>query len=270
MLGAADRVSAGALGTASWLGGTDGAFSELNRDRPELDGLEGLSWSMQPQVHATDELSMAETLPAQAMTVATARSFAPGRALAVSPVTLQPRHQASPDPRQATLFAAGWTVGSLASLLGSEIASVTWYELVGPGGLLDRHDRPTTGDWPAWASGAVFPLWHVFADLGDRAAGGSLPVPSSDRDVVAMGIRFPDRLRLLVANLRPDPVECRLVVGDAPWARLRVLDHDTIDDALRQPETFHEHTDPVPVGGGRVALRLGAFASVMVEAGTRS
>ena len=84
----------------------------------------------------------------------------------------------------------------------------------------------------------------------------------------ALGIRFPDRLRVLVANLRPEPVECRLVMGDAPWARVRVLDHGTVDGAMRDPEAFRERTAPVAVGGGRVALRLGAFATAMVEAGT--
>ena len=115
----------------------------------------------------------------------------------------------------------------------------------------------------------MFPLWHVFADLGDRASARPVPMPSPHRDVAAFGLRFGDRLRVLVANLRLDPVECRLVVGDAPWARLRVLDHTTFETAMRDPNGFRERTVPVVVGGGRVALRLGAFATAMIEAGSR-
>ena len=74
--------------------GSDANFNELNRNRPEQTPASGLVWSMNPQVHASDELSLVENLEGQGETVRTARSFAPGLSLHVSPLTLRPRYNA--------------------------------------------------------------------------------------------------------------------------------------------------------------------------------
>ena len=72
-------------------GGTNANFTELNRARPPVEALDLLCYSINPQVHAFDNASLAETLAAQAATVASARQFAGGLPLAITPVTLRPR-----------------------------------------------------------------------------------------------------------------------------------------------------------------------------------
>ena len=57
-------------------GGTDMYFCELNRTRPDVERMDGVFWSMNPQVHAFDDLSVMETPEAQGEQVRTARAFA--------------------------------------------------------------------------------------------------------------------------------------------------------------------------------------------------
>ena len=114
-------------------GGTDGDFAELNRDRPPEGVFTELVYAMNPQVHAFDDDSLVQTLAAQATTVVTARSFAGDLPVVVSPVTLRQRFNPAAssdepaavaagslppavDPRQMSLFGAGWMLGSIAAL----------------------------------------------------------------------------------------------------------------------------------------------------------
>ena len=74
--------------------GTNVYFNELNRHRLPPGRAAGLAWSVNPQIHAFDDLSLMENLQAQPATIATARFFAPGTALFVTPITLRPRFNA--------------------------------------------------------------------------------------------------------------------------------------------------------------------------------
>ena len=99
------RQVARTLGSCALLGGTDGDFAELNRDRPAAGAFDGLTYAMNPQVHAFDDKSLAETLTAQATTVATARSFAGDRPVIISPVTLRQRFNPSATDAPAPVLA---------------------------------------------------------------------------------------------------------------------------------------------------------------------
>jgi D-apionolactonase len=116
-------------------GGTDDWFVELNRARPDVARLDGIAWSVTPQVHGSDELTMVEGLAAQTDQLTSARAFADGRALLVGPVTLRPRSE-EPDPRQGSAFAAAWTAASIAAQAAGGAWSVTYYETHGPGGVV--------------------------------------------------------------------------------------------------------------------------------------
>src|SRR5262249_42243488 len=134
--------------------------------------------SMNPQIHAFDELSLVEALEAQAETVRSANAFCGATPLAVTPITLRPRFNAvatveeaateatlpwEVDPRQMSLFGAAWTLGSVASLAPTGVESLTYFETTGPRGLLECEERPL----PAFPStaGELFPLFHVLADV---------------------------------------------------------------------------------------------------------
>lgn len=91
-----------------------------------------MTYSVNPQVHAFENIDLVETLLTQAVTVESAHAFSGGLPVMVSPVTLKmrsnpnatgPAQDALPgtlppsvDSRQMALFGAAWTVGSIRSL----------------------------------------------------------------------------------------------------------------------------------------------------------
>ena len=68
-------------------GGTKLFFAEINRDPPECAAMDGLVYSINPQVHACDDTSLIENLEAQADTVQSARALCADLPIFISPVT---------------------------------------------------------------------------------------------------------------------------------------------------------------------------------------
>ncbi|GAB3768253.1 hypothetical protein GCM10028818_02360 [Spirosoma horti] len=142
-------------------GGTDDNFAELNRHRLDFSLVDFVFYSINPQVHAYDDLTMTENIAGQPETVFSARLFSGDKSIHISPVTLLPRYttlagaaierlNAPADRRQTTDFGAEWTRRSLSALTKAGAASVTYYQTHGPGGLVN-------GD-------TVYPLFSAFAD----------------------------------------------------------------------------------------------------------
>lgn len=264
-------------------GGTDGDFAELNRDRPSHDAFDGLSYAMNPQVHAFDDDSLVETLAAQATTVETARSFSRGRPVIVSPVTLRQRFNpaatgepspvqegslpSSVDARQASLFTAGWTLGSIASLAGAGAASATYFETVGWRGVMETTRGPLpNGRFPS-RPGMVFPVFHVLADLAGRHGTDRLDgVSAAPGQLALLGLADGAKTRALVANLTHGPVE--VAVGPLPGkvASVRILDERTLTDAVFVPSRYRRVSDHAPLRNGVLRATLRPFGYLRVDA----
>ena len=135
------------MGGAPFAGGSDQFYSDVNRAPPPEDGLDAVCFGLCPQVHAADDASLMENLPALADCVETARILRPGRPIAVSPVTLVPRLGPYPggapvpgglpgavDVRQFGLFGASWTLGAVGWLAGVGTESATFFETAGAQG----------------------------------------------------------------------------------------------------------------------------------------
>ncbi|WP_247232064.1 hypothetical protein [Telluribacter sp. SYSU D00476] len=149
--------------------GTNEFFTELNRNRPGTGHFDFVGYSLNPQVHATDTRSLIENVSAQQYTIATAGTFAEGKSIHVSPVTLKLRQYPdeenhsgtglppSADDRQFTELAAAWTLLSLRYLSGAD--QITYYETVGIKGVLPSE---IVEDW-ATAS----PLYQYLKALKD-------------------------------------------------------------------------------------------------------
>jgi D-apionolactonase len=268
---AARRQLGDALAGARFAGGTDLWFAQINRMRPDPTAMDGVAWSVTPQVHGTDSLTVMEGVTAEADQVASARAFAPGLELLVGPLTLRPRYNPaaadaaaqalnpppeSVDPRQGELFAAAFTAGSLAQLAGAGATSVTLYEVGGPRGVLAE-------------DGGVLPCWHPIADLaawaGRAVLASTSPQPLA---VQALAVRDPDRgtTGLLVANLRDRPTEVRLDGVPAGTASVRVLDAQTRAGACADPTGFRAGGARRETADGSLTLDLGehAVATVLV------
>ena len=144
--------------------GTDYNFTEVNRNRV-LPGVPGfVSYGIQPQEHAFDDLSLIENLAAQADTVRTLRHVYGHSCRAhLSPVTFKKRfnpyatdpaqrvipEDAQVDERQYTAFGAVWTLGSIKNLTMAGAGSATYFRGVGKLGI--------AGEDPG-----LFPVFEAF------------------------------------------------------------------------------------------------------------
>lgn len=257
-------------------GGTNRYFTELNRDRPKAGELDMAAYSFNPQVHTFDNASMVETFEGQRWTVLTARDFARSLPVAVGPVTLKPRSRAaaepgelppSVDPRQASLFGAAWTLGSLAALAGAGVHSVTYYETTGWLGVMETEQgSPLPERFPS-RPGCVFPLYHVFDAFGEYAGGEVFPVVASDPLAVAgLLVRKAGKLRALVANLTDVPQEVA-VTGLPDFVSLHPLDEANLVPSCRAPEVARMKTGQFATARrGEHRLKLPAYGLARIDA----
>jgi hypothetical protein len=225
-------------------GGTDRSFVELNRRPPSRDeGLDLLVFALNPQVHAFDDATLVENLATPRWIADTARAFAGGTPLGISPVTLRPREDPRPassreagerpltdDPRQSTAFAAAWTLGFVAAAADAGFASLTLFELVGPRGVTQE--------------GEAFPVLRALADLAARPGAAALHACSRRPErVQALALGSREGVRLFLANvtLEPHPVRVeglsgrvrRAALGDAApdgegALELELLPHEVV------------------------------------------
>jgi hypothetical protein len=232
---------------ATLYAGANKFFTELNRNRPNaatLKLLDGLCYSCNPQVHAFDNTSIAEAPEAQAETIRTYKTFSKGKPLVISAITLKPRWSLGDngpepaetvneyDPRQTSLFGAGWTVATLKNITQADgVHSITLYETAGLRGVLDR----TT----------VFPMYHVLADVAEFGGKAVATKTSDALKVDGIALRNGKRMRVLLANLTNDTQSVSLK-GLGTKARIKLLDATTAEAAMRQPEKFRARTgDPL-------------------------
>jgi D-apionolactonase len=261
--------------TVSIGAGTDVFFTELNRERVKTDGVEFISYPVNPQVHAFDNATMAENTGAQAYTVESARHYFNGLPVHVSPVTLRPRLAddlemtdglpADADIRQTTLFGAAWTLASLAHLSSAGADSITYFEVVGPKGIIGS-SQPLKGS--EWSSGQnnLFPIYHVLKCFLKHKSATWLPFSSTrSLDVKAFGFREGRQTRILLANLSNRSIPVRLEYPASQYKRV-VLDGDHVADSYRDEQYLEDKLQQAkPVAGGLPGFELGSHAIVYTE-----
>ncbi|MBI4664538.1 MAG: hypothetical protein HY735_37575 [Verrucomicrobia bacterium] len=252
--------------------GTNAYFVELNRARPACDSWTLPCYSVIPQVHAFDNITMAENLAGQAGTVESLQQFCRQPAV-ISPITLRPRFNpdatgddavtgseelpVSVDVRQMSLFGAGWTLGSVARLAAAgNVHSLTYYETTGWRGVVETElGSPLPAKFHS-IPGGVFPVYHVFGDL----AGYDRICPThSSHPLQVEGLTLLDaqnRRRILVASLIDEPQEIKIKTGTCR-AQVRYLDETNAEEAMRNPEAFRAQTgQAVESVSGKIELKL--------------
>lgn len=255
--------------------GTNADLYQFNLQRPPT-GADFVCWSMNPQVHAFDCSSLAETPEAAAHQLRSMQQYVPGTPLVVSPITLKPRFNPlalgpeaenplpdtlpSPvDARQRSLFGAAWTVGMLKALAENGAASVTFFETTGWRGVMESAAGSPLPEYFPSRPGEVFPLFHVLADVAEFTGGESIATRSDD-EVAALLLRRVGPWRLLLANLGASPRRVQLD-GLPRFTRLRRLDEDTAALAATDPFEFRGHWQP----HAGDTLTLPAFGFVTLE-----
>ena len=161
--------------------GTNANFAELNRSRPGETGNDCVCYSIHPQEHASDNLTLVENLESQFHSVRSARKIAGNKKILISPVNIQRRFNANTgfvelpgtesgpppqiDSRMMSLLGACWTAGSLKNLCQAGADSLTYYENAGERGIFQGESDPL---WPLQfpsKKGMIFPVFHVFRFL---------------------------------------------------------------------------------------------------------
>lgn len=260
-------------------GGTDLNFAELNRSRPDVAAMDAVAFPITPQIHAADEDSMVETAEGVRAVIQTARSFAAGRPVVVSPISLRPRFNpdepdgqdgpaetlpGNTDPRQMSLFGACWALVTMKALAEEGASATTWFETTGPRGVIDGDTaQPGSSPFPAHP-GLVFPVYHVLRDVCEFGGAPLLACTGDPLRTAAIAVRRGDRSAILVANLRPEPlaVEVRLPRRLRPsGVRIRRLNTVTATTAMLSPESFRRQAQapagaPLHGAPGAASLRV--------------
>jgi hypothetical protein len=283
VLAAAHHSLDGVIGGAQFAAGTDTDFIFVQRTPPPLDQIDLLTFSINPQVHAFDNASLVETLGTQATAVQSAHALAGGKPVMVSPVTLKMRYNAyatappAPTPpgqlpanvdvRQMSLFAAGWTLGSIAALTAAGAESATYYETTGWRGVLETDEGSSVPDKFRSLPGGLFPLYYVLAGLADFARGQALAAHSSDPlAVVGLALAKDGQRRVLLANVTPEPQRVE-VAGLSGSVQIRYLDERNAEAAMLDSAAFELSASEVQAeSSGRLSLELLPYAIAQLDA----
>jgi hypothetical protein len=115
-------------------------------------------------------------------------------------------------------------------------------------------------------SGAVFPLYHVLADLGEFANGAVIPAKSSDPlRLDGLVLHKDHKNRLLLANLSPKAQTVK-VSALGSTVRLRILDERNAEEAMTSPEKFRSQQGEVQnTAKGDLEVELLPFAIARLD-----
>lgn len=133
--------------------GTYTNFTEINRNRKVLANTNFIGYAVHPQEHAFDHLSLIENLEAQADTVTSTRNIYASVEVFISSLTLRRRcnpnalddkdrycsNDQKSDPRQISLWAGGWALGSLKYLSESGAFAINCFQTAGRQGLCNEN-----------------------------------------------------------------------------------------------------------------------------------
>lgn len=272
---------AAVLPEASFVGGTEIYFTEINRTRPDHATWDGVCFSLTPQIHAFTDVDVVENLDAQAETVRSARVLAAGKPVVVSPITIRRRvnfHSAeappetppgelpdSVDVRQSALLGAAWTAGSLKYVSEAGADAVTYYESTGWRGVVERASGSPLPEKFRSRGGDAFPLYHPLADGTAWRGQEVLDCRSADPlAAVGLAVRAGDgRVRLLVANLTPRVQEI-VVAPMRGTVVLRRLNAATAERAAAEPDAFRRESERAEAVD-ELALSLEPYEVVRID-----
>lgn len=227
-------------------GGVMTHFTELNRHPPPRDGIDFVTHTTCPIVHAADDESVMQTLQALPWVFASAWQLTNAPAYFIGPSAIglrlhpagagpapNPRGlrvpMAGSDPRQRGLFGAAYYAGYAAQAARAGIEVLTLGALTGPSGVVASPGSCAVPG-PMHAPACVYPAFHVLrwlAEAQGRPRLGCSAHPGTAVDAFAFAA---DAQRVLIlANVTERPQLVHLLA--APHARAQVLASDNVREA---------------------------------------
>lgn len=174
-------------------GGTYAYYAELNRAEEIASSLEFISFTISPQVHAFDDLSLLENLYPQEIVTVDARKKT-GKPVQIGAVTLPQRlnfvstgkegsHSMTSniptDSRQSSVFGALWTLGSIVSLSKGAAEAVTYFQLFGQHGIM-KQNLQTKADSEVYDTEVErYPVYDVLKEIFSLGTREIIPINSN-------------------------------------------------------------------------------------------
>jgi len=230
--------------------GVNAYFAELNRSQPTIEQADFVSFTVCPQVHAFDDMSLVENLEAQAQVVQSAKILFPEKPIFISPVTLKQRFNvvatsaepetalgrlpSSVDVRQRSVFAAAWTLGSIKFLAQAGAQLITYYETVSWKGWMQGEQKPANQDLFAAEANEIFPIYKVLKKLSGYSQVAQ-SVSSHPLTVDGLVVCSEEKIKLFLFNFTAKDIEIRLeeLVGstlpDASKGKVRIKANDWVE-----------------------------------------
>lgn len=223
-------------------GGMLSYFTELNRKRVPADQLDFITHCTNPIVHASDDLSVMQSLEALPFITRSVRAIYGAKPYRIGPSTIPMRQNpygsatkqnldmlriamADRDPRHNALLAAAWAVGYAARVASAGLDQLVLSALAGPFGLIAGEGEPV-------AEGGRRPLFHVVKALAAMAGLSSIHTDAVDdtRLAILAARSSSGKATGLAANLTPATVSVDIAAlcEDSPLA---ILDANSITAA---------------------------------------
>jgi hypothetical protein len=206
------RGFAGAL-----LAGARSHFTELSRRRHSIPAnADAITYSITPQMHATEVAHIVESLPMQRQTALNALRLGAGKPLHIGPVTLKARFNAvsthgtydpptleamTTDPLQPEEFTAAWLLGSIEALTVPGVESISYFEASGPRGLISDAGDPT-------------PAFELLRNLAAMRGADVLEVEGAVPGMVLYPVASGSAVLLFAANLTARPLKAAVKLED--------------------------------------------------------
>ena len=281
-----ERLS-GSARDALFAYGSEVGFAQVNKVRPDITRCDALFFAYCGVVHTPDTLSLCEAFPTQREMLTSTRSFGGNLPISVSPITIRARRNyyvpptrdcynfdrlpetgelpRSVDPRQMSLYGAGWTLGTLEAFSSAD--SLTFYETTGWRGLMEGpNGSPLPKQFPSRPR-IVFPLFYVFRERRGWKNGTLLECrPSHPLETAALAMRRGNEALVLVANLGPE--QQRLDLDGLPGhiASVRMMDETNEAMWSTDPVGFLSQSEEVLISDGRLSLELKPYAGARITA----
>lgn len=190
--------------------GTNYNFNEINKNHFHHEGLDFISFSIDPQEHATDDLTILENTEAMGHLVQSAKKiYGASMPIHISPITLRKRfnpYATNPadlfleeskkaDPRQKDVFTAVWIFASICSLAQGGAQAITFFQTIGNQGILSRDGGP-------------YPVYHTLKSFAPFQ-GKQVNIIKSSEPLNVQAILLDSKI-LAMVNLTGDEMEVRM------------------------------------------------------------
>jgi hypothetical protein len=165
-----------------------------------------------------------------------------------------------------SLFAAGWTLGSVRSLAAGGADAVTYYETSGWRGLMESEAGSALPQKFRSSPAMIFPVYYVF-DFLAAGKGAKLIEVTSSKSIFVEGLGYEQEgvLALAIANLQPHTQAIALAPLPVGEAALQRLNAATMALAASGPEQFLGQPEMVHIQEGKVDLQLEPYETVFLR-----